>query len=84
MQGYVSNNRQSRYEQTLDWLDSAAVSGWTNNKSSITYYLFGTVRSLIKRPSYLNAKKPDTYSGSEAIFSDGQLKTARLNRSSYA
>ena len=76
MQGYVSNNRQSRYEQTLDWLDSAAVSGWTNNKSSITYYLFGTVRSLIKRPSYLNAKKPDTYSGSEAIFSDGQLKTA--------
>lgn len=76
MQGYVSNNRQSRYEQTLDWLDSAAVSGWTNNKSSIKYNLFGTARRSIDRQAYLNAKKPDTYSGSDAIFSDGQLKTA--------
>ena len=74
MRGYVNNNRQSRYEQTLDWLDSSAVSGWTNNKSLIKYYLFGTSRRQIDRQGYLNAKKPAIYSGD--IFLDSQLKAA--------
>ena len=74
MRGYVNNNRQSRYEQTLDWLDSSAVSGWASNKSLIKYYLFGTSRRQIDRQGYLNAKKPAIYSGD--IFLDSQLKAA--------
>lgn len=72
MKGFVDNPRPSRYEQTLDLLDLIATASWSEDKSSIKYYRFGTYKKEISKQTYINAKTPGFYAGG-GIFNDSQI-----------
>ncbi|MEM9272880.1 MAG: hypothetical protein AAGA80_07945 [Cyanobacteria bacterium P01_F01_bin.143] len=75
MQGFVKNDRKSRYEQTLELLDVIATASWSRDKSTIDYYRFGTKRQGISKQTYINAQKPNFYNVG-GVFRDGQIIAA--------
>ena len=64
MQGYVSNNSESLYSQTLKVLDETA----RLNAKAVEYYRLGTTSNLITRDKYRQATEPIFYSGNISGF----------------
>lgn len=74
MQGFVKNFTNSRYAQTLDLLDRASTTTWSNSQTQ--YFRFGTAKQQIDRQAYLQAKLPKFYAGSNPIFRVSQIESA--------
>ncbi len=66
MQGYV-NSPGSRYAKTLQHIDSASSTGWSDAQRTIKYYRFGTEKTAIDRPTYIRAKLPAFYQGGATL-----------------
>ena len=74
MQGFTKNFTNSRYAQTLDLLDRASTTTWKT--SIVQYFRFGTVKQQIYRQTYLQAKLPEFYTGSNPVFRVSQIESA--------
>lgn len=74
MQGFIKNFTNSRYAQTLDLLDRASTTTWKNSQAQ--YFRFGTAKQQIDRQTYLQAKLPEFYAGSNPIFRVSQIESA--------
>ncbi|NJM75101.1 MAG: hypothetical protein HC852_04085 [Acaryochloridaceae cyanobacterium RU_4_10] len=75
MQGYVNGLSDSRYNKTLQLIDSASSTGWNRAGTSVKYYRFGTQKQPIDRETYLRAQLPAFYQGG-ANFSVSRIDAA--------
>jgi hypothetical protein len=75
MEGYVNGLPDSRYNKTLQLIDSASSTGWNRAGTSIKYYRFGTQKQSIDRETYLRAQLPAFYQGG-ANFSVSRIDAA--------
>jgi hypothetical protein len=75
MQGYVNGLPDSRYNKTLQLIDSASSTGWNRAGTSVKYYRFGTQKQPIDRETYLRAQLPAFYQGG-ANFSVSRIDAA--------
>lgn len=75
MQGYVNDLPDSRYNKTLQLIDSASSTGWNRAETSVKYYRFGTQKQPIDRETYLRAQLPAFYQGG-ANFSVSRIDAA--------
>jgi hypothetical protein len=75
MQGYVNGLPNSRYNKTLQLIDSASSTGWNRAGTSVRYYRFGTQKQPIDRETYLRAQLPAFYQGG-ANFSVSRIDAA--------
>ena len=75
MQGFVNNQPDSRYRQTLRLIESASSTGWNNAAAGTKYYRFGTKKRSIDRETFLKAQLPVFYQGG-SDFSTSKIDAA--------
>jgi hypothetical protein len=61
MQGYVDGFSNSRYVQTLNLLDTVALTAWANPAATVSYYRFGTKQQKLDRSTFRRAQLPEFY-----------------------